>query len=55
LTEYRALLRQILMLDQLLAERGTTQYAVALTQKPAKPLTASRWQQMLSRAIRRYI
>jgi SAM-dependent methyltransferase len=31
------LLRQILMLDKLLAERGTTQYAVALAQKPEKP------------------
>jgi hypothetical protein len=45
------LLRQILMLDQLLAEKGTTQYAVALAQKPAKVATASRWRKMLSWAV----
>jgi hypothetical protein len=46
-----ALLRQILMLDQLLAEKGTTQYAIALAHKPAKLSTASRWRQILSRLI----
>lgn len=40
------LLRQILMLDQLLAEKGTTQYAVALARKPAERSTTSRWRRM---------
>jgi hypothetical protein len=38
---------QILMLDQLLAEKGTTHYAVALAQKPAEQLKTSLWRRML--------